>query len=91
MLLGEEVHTARKGDFVFVPKATLHARRTTSDSARLLHLCTPAGFERVLQMFGERTEVNAPPSSGRKSRAVDETRSQRLFEDLRLRPLNVKW
>ena len=91
MLLGEEVHTARKGDFVFVPRSTPHARRTTSESARLLHLCTPAGFESVLQSFAERTETNTPPSSDGKSGAVDENRSQRLFEELGLRLLNLNW
>lgn len=86
MLLGHEVRTANEGDFVFVPKGTPHARRTASESARLLHLRTPAGFERVLELLGERTEADTPPPPGWSDGGeVEEKRAQRLFEELGLR------
>lgn len=85
MLLGHEVRTADKGDFVFVPKGTPHARRVASENARLLHLRTPAGFERVLALLGERAEAVTPPPLGWSAGEVDPVRAQRLHEDLGLR------
>jgi len=85
VLLGEDVRTASKGDFVFVPQGTPHARRTTSETAHLLHLRTPAGFERMLETFGERTEADAPPPAHWRGADVAEDRRGRLFDDLGLR------
>ena len=85
MLLGHEVRTASKGDFVFVPKGTPHAHRVASENARLLHLRTPAGVERVLALCGERTEARTPPPAGWNAGEVDPARLQRLRDDLGLR------
>ena len=46
-LLGEDLITARPGDFVNVPRGTVHRfRNTGSETARLLLTFTPAGIER---------------------------------------------
>ena len=89
VLLGEGVKTAHKGDFVFLPRGATHARRTTSEYSRLLYLRTPAGFERVLKLLGERTESIEPPPAGWTGPKVDVDRAQRVFDDLGLRDVAV--
>jgi mannose-6-phosphate isomerase-like protein (cupin superfamily) len=89
MLLGHEVKTAGKGDFVFVPKGTPHARRVVSEQAHLLHLRTPAGFERILAVLGEPTEADAAPAAGRSAGAFDEIRARQMFDDLGLRTVTM--
>ena len=89
MLIGETVRTANKGDFVFVTHGTVHARRTTSNSARLLYLRTPGGFERLLEARGERTEAVEPPPPGWTGRTVEPYLHQALMDDLGLRPVAV--
>lgn len=85
MLLGDAVKPARKGDFVFVPKGTPHARRVASDSARLLYLQTPSGFERVLAKLREGAMSQAKsPADWNAPRVVTDERSQ-LFDDVGLR------
>ena len=44
-LIGDEVHTSGKGDFVFVPRNTRHAFRVDSQTAALLNGYTPSGLE----------------------------------------------
>ena len=85
VLLGDDVRSAGKGDFVFVPRGTPHARRTTSETAHLLHLRTPAGFERMLEACGGRTEADGPPPPGWRGAEVAHDRRERLFDDLGLR------
>ena len=82
MLVGHEVRAAATGDFVFVPKETPHARRTASETARLLHLRTPAGFERVLRAFGQQTDATEPPPPNWSGREVSPERVQHLLDDL---------
>lgn len=57
---GEE-HTARAGSFAFVPRGTIHGFRNASrDSATLLVMHHPAGFEQFLE---EMRELTARPST----------------------------
>ncbi len=42
MFIGDKLRSADKGDLVFVPKGTPHARRVTSETARAPYLSTPA-------------------------------------------------
>jgi quercetin dioxygenase-like cupin family protein len=44
-LLGDEIKTGVKGDFVFVPRNTRHAFRVESDTVAFLNGYTPAGLE----------------------------------------------
>jgi quercetin dioxygenase-like cupin family protein len=48
--IGEERHAARVGTFAFVPRETIHGFHNASrDSATLLVMHHPAGFERYLE------------------------------------------
>ena len=89
VLIGDKVKTANKGDFVFIPHGTVHARRTTSDSARLLYLRTPGGFERLLEARGERTESFDPPPPDWTGHTLEPYRAQGLMDDLGLRQVAV--
>jgi quercetin dioxygenase-like cupin family protein len=44
-LVGDEIRSARTGDFVWVPRNTRHAFRVDSDTAMFLNGYTPAGLE----------------------------------------------
>ncbi|MEJ7710491.1 MAG: cupin domain-containing protein [Pyrinomonadaceae bacterium] len=44
-LIGEEIKTARKGDFVTVPRDTRHGFRVDSETAEFLNGYTPASLE----------------------------------------------
>jgi quercetin dioxygenase-like cupin family protein len=47
--LGDELTTARAGEFVFAPRGSVHTLANRSERpARYLLTCTPAGFERTL-------------------------------------------
>ena len=89
MLVGAEVRTVRKGDFIFIPHGTVHARRTRSDSARLLYLRTPGGFERLVEARGERTESLEPPEAAWTGRELRPDHAQGLLDDLGLRRVAV--
>jgi len=48
--IGDETHTARAGTFAFVPRETVHGFHNASrDSATLLVVHHPAGFEQFLE------------------------------------------
>jgi quercetin dioxygenase-like cupin family protein len=50
-LVGDDIKTARTGDFLMVPRNTRHAFRVTSETARFLNGYTPASFEAALVEF----------------------------------------
>lgn len=81
-LLGDRIRTASRGDLVFIPKGTVHACRILGDTARLLNLYTPSGFERSVEILGERTDARVLPPPGWTSPEVPEEQRARLFEDL---------
>ena len=85
MLIGGTRKTANKGDFVFVPHGTVHARRTASDDAHLLYLRTPGGFERLLEARGERTDAAGPPPADWTGRTMAPHLLQALMDELGLR------
>ncbi len=61
-LVGEEIKTSRKGDFVMVPRNTRHAFRVVSETARFLNGYTPASLEAcVVEMTMRTTERVLPP------------------------------
>jgi quercetin dioxygenase-like cupin family protein len=56
--LGDALHEAPRGTFVFVPKGTPHAFQNIGDTpARILVLFTPSGMERF---FDEFAKLEAP-------------------------------
>ncbi len=65
LLVGGEIKTARKGDFVMVPRNTRHGFRVDSDTARFLNGYTPASMEALVIEHGTpTTERILPPKSG---------------------------
>ena len=62
LLVGDEIRTARKGDFVIVPRSTRHAFRVESETARFLNGYTPASMEAlIVEMAMPATERTLPP------------------------------
>jgi quercetin dioxygenase-like cupin family protein len=65
--IGDERHTAGAGTFAFVPRETIHGFHNASrDSATLLVMHHPAGFERYL----EEMQHLAARQGGREERAA---------------------
>jgi quercetin dioxygenase-like cupin family protein len=62
-LIGDEIRTARTGDYLMIPRNTRHAFRVTSDTARFLNSYTPASLEAALVEFAApATERVLPPN-----------------------------
>ncbi|MEH2278520.1 MAG: hypothetical protein V7K40_28000, partial [Nostoc sp.] len=68
---------------------TVHAFRINSESARLLNLYTPAGFERSVAMLGEPTQSRNLPPSGWTQPEVPDYQRARLFADIGMRPIAI--
>jgi quercetin dioxygenase-like cupin family protein len=63
-LIGEEIKTARTGDFLMIPRNTRHAFRVISETARYLNGYTPASLEAALVEFATpATERVLPPKN----------------------------
>ena len=64
LLMSDEIRTARKGDFVMVPRDTRHAFRVDSETARFLNGYTPASMEAlVIERGTPTTERVLPPKN----------------------------
>lgn len=61
LLVGDEIRTARKGDFVMVPRDTRHAFRVDSETARFLNGYTPASMEALVIERGTPTNERVLP------------------------------
>jgi quercetin dioxygenase-like cupin family protein len=62
VLIGDEIKTARPGDFLMVPRNTRHAFRVASETARFLNSYTPASLEACLvELATPATERVLPP------------------------------
>ena len=61
-LVGDEIKTARTGDYVMVPRNTRHAFRVESETVRFLNGYTPASLEAYVVEWGmPATERVVPP------------------------------
>lgn len=61
-LVGEEIKTGVKGDFLFVPRNTRHAFRVESETAVFLNGYTPSSLElAVIEMAMPAPSRNIPP------------------------------
>ncbi len=65
-LIGDEIHTAKTGDFVTVPRDTRHAFRVDSETARFLNGYTPASWEALIADMGTPTTERTLPPKGLK-------------------------
>jgi quercetin dioxygenase-like cupin family protein len=62
--LGDQIHGAPAGSFVFVPRGTPHCfQNTGADPARILVIFTPSGMERFFDRFAALPEGAAPGPS----------------------------
>ena len=62
LLAGDEIRTARRGDFIMVPRNTRHAFRVESETARFLNGYTPASLEAlIVEMATPATARTLPP------------------------------
>jgi quercetin dioxygenase-like cupin family protein len=67
-LIGEDIKTARTGDFLMVPRNTRHAFRVTSETARFINGYTPASLEAALvELAMPATERVLPPKNASRS------------------------
>jgi quercetin dioxygenase-like cupin family protein len=63
-LIGDEIKTARTGDFLMVPRNTRHAFRVASETARFLNGYTPASLEAALVEFATPATERVLPAKG---------------------------
>ena len=63
--LGDELFTRRRGELAFAPRGARHAFANPNDAdARMLLVCTPAGFERYFDRIAAREAgVDPPPEA----------------------------
>jgi quercetin dioxygenase-like cupin family protein len=70
--LGDEAHRLVAGDTIALPRAVPHAHRVDSETARILTVATPGGFERLFLEQG--TRGDAPPRRPRYEVLIDAVR-----------------
>ena len=63
-LVGDDVRSARAGDFLMVPRDTRHAFRVVSDTARFLNGYTPASMEALVAEMGKPAPERVLPPKG---------------------------
>ena len=63
-LIGDEIRTAGKGDFVMVPRDTRHGFRVDSGTARFLNGYTPASMEALVAELGKPAAERVLPPKG---------------------------
>lgn len=65
ILVGEDTYSATAGSFVFIPKGTVHRfSNAGTETARMLSMMTPAGFEGFFEEIGRPAgEGAAPPTT----------------------------
>ncbi len=60
---GEEIDTAGPGELIFAPRGVVHTlANRSSEPARYLLICTPAGFERTLARRAAARAGGEPPA-----------------------------
>ena len=64
VLIGDEIKTARTGDFLMVPRNKRHAFRVASETARFLNSYTPASLEACLVEWATPAPERVLPPKG---------------------------
>ncbi|QKX53049.1 uncharacterized protein TRUGW13939_00120 [Talaromyces rugulosus] len=60
-LLGDRIERCSKGALVFIPKGTPSSHRVDSETALMLNIHTPGGFDEALEQLGQKaTEFRLP-------------------------------
>ena len=81
-LAGDKRETVRKGSLVFIPRGTVHAFKVRSETARMLNLYSQAGFERIIELGGQRTEQRILPPSDWQAPEVSKAASRSCSPNL---------
>ena len=77
---------AKQGSFVWIPRGTVHSFRVDSETATLLNLYTPAGFEQTIMQAGLPAEAFALPPEG-KGMAMNPAQLATLFKEIGMHPV----
>jgi quercetin dioxygenase-like cupin family protein len=78
-LVGDQIKTARKGDYVVVPRDTRHAFRVDTETARFLNGYTPASLEACVVEMALRTNDRVlPPENASPTMAMFVTNPELL-------------
>ena len=86
-LAGDKRETVSKGSLVFIPRGTVHAFKVRSETARMLNLYSQAGFERIIELGGQRTDQRILPPSDWQAPQVSQSRQSELFAELGMLPV----
>ncbi len=78
---GGQQLVAIQGSFVWIPKGTVHSFRVDSETATLLNLYTPAGFEQVIMAGGLPAEAFTLPPKGL-GMNINQSQMMALFEEI---------
>jgi mannose-6-phosphate isomerase-like protein (cupin superfamily) len=84
---GDKRETVGKGSLVFIPRGTVHAFKVRSDTARMLNLYSQAGFERIIELNGQRTDQRTVPPADFQAPEVSKVRQAELFAELGMLPV----
>ena len=82
---GEEL-VAEAGTFVWIPRGTVHSFRVDSDTATLLNMYTPAGYERVIIEASQPADTFTIPPKGLPM-PLPMPAIMKLFEQVGMHPL----
>ncbi len=72
VVVGGKTLVATQGSFLNVPPNTVHSFRVDTDTARILNMYVPAGFERLITELGEPAPQRVLPPPGRPMKAKPE-------------------
>lgn len=64
-LVDDKVLVGKKGSFITVPVGTVHSFRVDSETAHVLNMYVPAGFERMITELGDVAPERVLPPKGR--------------------------
>lgn len=86
--LGDRIESASKNAMVFIPKGTATSLRVDSETALVLNIHTPGGYDEILAELGQRTEDRRLPAAS-EVKEVDEKVKTRLLQYVGQRKITV--
>lgn len=90
VLLDDRIDTVGPHSLVFIPRGTVHAFRVDSPALLVLHLCTPAGYEKLLPVLAHEAMKGALPPTGFVDRLVEREVREGVMEEVGVRALAVR-
>ena len=86
--IDRDTRTVGAGAFVRIPRGTVHGFRVDSETAHVLNMYEPAGFEQVLMGTAEKAPKREMPPPGR-GMAASMEEAKPLFERWGMKPSDV--